>query len=208
MLRFENKPDEVFTQIVTDSLDMAIDMIEHAIELKEEERFVYFYFEEPFVKSFGGVNDGTKMILNELRKLKRAHVSDDIYMPTDIHFKILDRLLWNYCDLYNEELRFSDDSALQCNGETIQTLTHYRILDYFFWDTDYDFDEKTACFLLENKFVREQVGSSIQALNTAVGKLVDFSDLKLEKTDRFSWDDSDEGDYSGLWLDQEIEELD
>lgn len=207
MLRFANKPDNVFTEIISDALDMAIDQIEEDIELEEEDGFVFLYFDEKFIESFGGIHDGIPIILNELRKIQKAHVSKDVYMPTDIHFKMLDRILRNYCDLYNDVLSQEEDSILKCNGKKIQTLSFGAILDFFFWDTDYDLDERTASALFEDKLLREQISSvSIQAVNTALGKPVDFSDIVLEKWGEPDWSDSD--DYETYWLDSDDDDDD
>lgn len=207
MIRFANKPDKVFNEIITNALEIAIDQIEDDVGLNEKDGFTFLYFDELFINSFGGVHDGIPIILNELKKIEKAHLSIDIYMPTDIHFKMLDRILQNYCDLYNDEFHLHEKCEIKCNGKILQTLSYDDILDFFFWDTDYDLDEETALALLRNKQLREQIDSSIsiQALNTASGKPIDFSDLKMEKWGDPDW--TDLGDYSDFWLDKNKDEV-
>lgn len=202
MLRFATKPDNVFNEILNNALEMVIDQIENDIEADDEDGFIFLYFEEEFVKSFGGVHDGIPIILNELKKIEKAHHSNDIYIPTDIHFKMLDRILDTYCDLYNDEFHLHEESTVKCNGETLHALSYDAIIDTFFWDRDYDFDALTASGLLQDKQLRERFDStlSIQALNTAIGIPVDFSDLKMEKWEGEDW--SDNFDYSEFWLNE------
>ncbi|MFW5785522.1 MAG: hypothetical protein ACOCW1_04985 [Chitinispirillaceae bacterium] len=204
MLRFANKPDEVFTQMISDALDLVIDQIGLDIELKEENGFALIYFGEKLVNSFGGARDGVPIILNELKKLRQAHHSDDIYMPGDLHFKLLDRILRTYCELYNDEFHRNEECVLKCNGENIQKLSYDDIFGIFFWDKDFDFNEETASALLNNSQLRNCIDSSIsiQALNTSLGIPVDYSDLKLEKWEgEPEWSDTE--DFSDFWLDRE-----
>lgn len=109
-------------------------------------------------------------------------------MPTDIHFKMIDGILRNFCDLYNEDLHLTK-FAIKFNGEILHKLSSEDIINFFFWDLDYDFDEVTASALLCNKQLREQVDPtiSIQALNAASGNPFDFSDLKMEKWEKPDW---------------------
>jgi len=208
MLRFASKPDKVFTEIISNALSLAIYHFENDIETNNSNGFAFIYFDEKFVNSFGGVKDGIPIILNEIKKIKQAHNSSEIYMPTDIHFKMLDRILLTYCALYTEELHRHEKFTIKCNGEILKKLAYDEILDFFFWDTDYDLDETIASALLFNKQLREQVDPSIsiQALNTASGKPVDFSDLKMEKWDEPEPDWTDLVDYSDLWLNKDIDE--
>lgn len=200
MLRFTKKPDEVLTEIISNALEIAIGHIDLDIKFNNEDGLTFVYFDEKFVNSFGGARDGIPIILNELKKLMQAHLSSDVYMPTDIHFKMLDRVLRTYCDLYNDEFHVSAEDAIKCSGEIIQRLSFDEIQDLFFWDMDYDLDEKTAQALFNNKQLREylDLSISIQALNTVLGIPVDFSDLKLEKWVEPNWSESE--DYSDFWL--------
>lgn len=204
MLGFADKPDEIFTRIITDGLDLVIDQIGMDIEFKEKDGFAFTYFGQKLVNSFGGAHDGVPLILNELKKLRQAHLSSDIYMPSDLHFKLLDRILRTYCDLYNDGFYRDEECALKCKGEVIQKLLYNDIFGIFFWDKDFDFNEETASALFHNKQLRDCIDSSIsiQALNTSLGIPVDFSDLKLERLEEEpQW--SDPEDYSDFWLGRE-----
>ncbi|MBN1982105.1 MAG: hypothetical protein JW795_11275 [Chitinivibrionales bacterium] len=206
MIRFANKPDEVFTEIITRSLKDAISEI--ALDLEEEsDELTSNYFSDDFISSFGGAPRGIKIIHNELNKIKAAHESKDLYMVTDVHFKMLYDVIKLFCDTYAETLAFcrenNDNSySIICKGKEIESLDFEDICTAFFWDTDFNMSEEVSRYLFENKAARNFGDFGIQSLNIALNMPVDFSDLQIEKSEADeNWYRNEEYDY--LWFSHE-----
>lgn len=123
-------------KIVTDSLQIAIDRLEQDIDMGEI-LFVEGYFDKTLEACGGGI-PGVKILHKELKKILEAHKSDELYMPSDFHFKLLDRVMLDYCECYVDIVGDKGMPALKCDGREILKLDHGYILDYFYWDTDYD----------------------------------------------------------------------
>ena len=97
MLRFARKPEEVMTNVVDRSLGMAIEEFES--DVNDGTNFASFSFGKETLGCFGGRKE---LVLYELKRLEVAHKSEKVYMPTDLHFKLLDRAISGFCDTYND----------------------------------------------------------------------------------------------------------
>lgn len=198
MLHFACTPDAVFSKFLTSALENAIQLIEKDIENDAPEEILFF--EEQILRAFGGGIDGAKLLLRELKKLLQAHLSPKCYMPTDRHFQLLDRVISAHCDLYNDGLW---DPKLRYKRKRIQTLDFECILEFFFWDIDYDFSPEVAIRLMKLKR-RSIPGDTLRtlsdsALAASAGLPVDGIDLILEEIDSSS-DLLDESSMNCLWL--------
>jgi hypothetical protein len=210
MLRFASKPDKVFTKIVERSLEEAIGRLKEDIE-EDFINFVDLYFEDEIVRSFGGGIGAVRLLKETLEKILQAHKEKDVvYMPTDLHFKLLDRVLQVFCDCYGDligEMGEKDLKVYQLKykGKPIEQLDCGDLIDFFFWDTDYDFDPVVALELQKNKTFSQNMDTSSVAINASIGIAPDTEDLTLTK-----WDDGDpwegengESDLSWLYLGEE-----
>ena len=73
MLRFQNKPDAVFSTFLERCLEESIDNTKSDLE-DSTYNVASMYFEEEIVKSFGGGKEGLELIIRELEKLLAAHI--------------------------------------------------------------------------------------------------------------------------------------
>jgi hypothetical protein len=192
MLRFQTNPGIVFSKIFENALTIAIDEVQLDIDDGDEDlNFARAYFEEEIIKAFGEGIQGVKLINNELKKLLKAHLEKDVlYMPSDWHFKILDRVLRVYCDCYTESVEeYLEDPkyaslVVRYKDKPITELNAGDLMDCFFWDSDYDFDPVTAMSMKSSeigKAIADRNDVSIAAINASLCLPVDSSDLKLEK---------------------------
>lgn len=213
MLRFQNKPDVVFSEFLKRSLEECIDDIGEDLEYSLDD-FSNRHFEDEIIKSFGGGKEGLTLIRRELEKLLAAQTSEDLYMPTDRHFKLLDRILSTEVDCYNDAVKEMDEEAFKKyvlkdeHGNPVKELDFDFILAHFFWDTDYDLTPEHAKFLLskEGSDARERGDFMKVGLLSSMNAPVDGEDLLLEKVEltpstwgevmEIPWNDLDKlGDY-------------
>lgn len=175
MLRFATKPDHIFTQIINDSLDMSIDSLRLS-----EEGFGDNWIDEYTFKLFGSRND---IIIHEMKKLRTANNSPDLFMPTDYHFRLLDRVLDWYCDLYNDSITFSTDMLMILNGKPIKHIDINEIRTTFLWDNDYELLD--SLLVSQNKELSRKILGELNVeesgINIQLGKLADLKDLTLEQ---------------------------
>jgi hypothetical protein len=189
MLRFQCKPDKIFTDILARSLDIAIAQMDMDIEYGySEERggFSDGFFETEIINAFGGGLAGIKSIRHELKRLLAASESEKVFMPTDYHFKLLDRVINAWCDIYNDMLQdMEEEDILYYKGKAIKPTADF-IIGAFFWDTDYDFPEHVAYSLKQASrtdpdSVRGQSDIFDSGINASLNLSPDTMDLLLEE---------------------------
>ena len=192
MLRFASKPDAVFSELVKRVLEEVIGQLEDDLEFNYNDGggWVSIYFEKETIKAFGGDKEGIALIKKELEKLLAAHGSKDVYMPSDYHFKLLDRIITFWSDVYSDSAAEwdSDPKSKECvlryRGKPIYEIDKNAILETFFWDTDYDFNPELAKSLSANRILKDRVADvSNSAINASLNREPDTEDLKLVKWD-------------------------
>jgi hypothetical protein len=167
-----------------------IDEITEDLEyLEDGEELDEYCFEEGIIKAFGGSKSGIELINRELQKLLKAHQSEKFYMPNDRHFQLLHRVLSSYCDIYNDTFGLftdedgGDDSSIHrdIKGDVIEELDIDMIIEYFFWDMDFDLPIETAIVMKNsvNKTIQKMGDFSNVAINASCNAPVDGEDLLL-----------------------------
>lgn len=181
----------VFTEILENALSMSIDIIK--FEGIEPD---VFWLDEFTVRLFGGRAD---ILLNEMQKLYAAHNHEDLFLPTDYHFLLLDRVLNWYCIIYNDT---DDESLLIYKGDVVvPKLDIDSIRNTFFFDSDYEQLDPLILYGASSHMsdVFDKMGMSPSGKNIQKGKLVDCADLKLEKwTQDMDWEVVDDD----LWFEK------
>ena len=103
MLRWQQTPDVVFTEIVTAALEVCIDQLDDAYGETGDEAVTEF--------SPDAVGMFTPCeLLTQLRSLPEAHQSSELWMPTDYHFLLLYRALEQQISFHNDS--FDDSPCL------------------------------------------------------------------------------------------------
>jgi len=189
MLRFQCKPDKIFTEILARSLDIVIAQMDMDIEYgynEEQGGFSDTFFETGIIRAFGGGLAGIKLIRHELKRLLAASESEKVYMPTDYHFKLLDRVINVWCDIYNDMLQdMEEEEILYYKGKAIKPKADF-IINAFFWDIDYDYPQDVAYRLMQEDRtdpdsirVRRNIFDS--GINASLNLSPDTQDLLLEE---------------------------
>jgi hypothetical protein len=150
MLFFAEKPTPVFANYVCTALDDVIDRFDCDDQFaRSEQRWndkLVFYLSDEESKMLGG----TKNIGEMCHKLKTAHLSKNVYMPTEYYWLLLDRILRDYSDVFADIIEEDEEMlrekwvkniiktvyhARNCNPTSNQILAWCM---YYFWDNDYD----------------------------------------------------------------------
>jgi hypothetical protein len=174
MLRFAIKPDAVFTEL----LDAALSVGRDTLDLVGPD-LGYHWLDENTWKLFG---ERTEILNTELIKLIEANKSTDLYMPTDYHFRLIDRILEWYCDIYNDEIQDSTDCAIYYKDTTIPHFNIDSIRSDFFWDMDFDLFEVLGGDRSENaQAILNMMGVSKSGINMQQGKSPDLREFTLQK---------------------------
>ena len=203
MIKFESYPDEIFSSILSNVLDYVIDEYNDDVKFSNNG---LFYFNEKENKMFGE----PKIFLNEFKRLKQAHESEDLFFITDYHFLIIDRLLRYWRDLYNDGLF----DRYTCLGREIKELDLEMMLMIFFYDNDYEMSPEVARALKEDKAATVASDTFPSAIRASMGEVVDLQDLHIDKiTDPEEieeWKETKltEEDLLSLWFNDESDECD
>jgi len=202
VLRFQYKTDNVFNEVLERALGETIDSIKESLRYESDgdDRFdlIQHIWEDDIKRAFGT----PEFLLHVLEALLEAHQSKDLYMPTDWHFLLLDRILHSWCDCYGDMAGEADNDFLlrDDDGDPIMEVKFRDVVETFFWDTDYDFPADLAA-QLRGTVVQEQSDVSDVALNASMRKSVDLEDVNL-----VPWRDGDDRGEAGCWWKEELEE--
>jgi len=193
MLHFQQRPDSIFKEILTDGLETIIEGMEEELEtLKEGEGLEFTPFEDEILNAFGGGRAGGELLKRELEKPLTAHKSEKLYLPNDRHFQLLHRILSDYCDIYNDSVEdYASDKELasllykDSQGEPIMELDFNFIISRFFWDLDFNLPIETALRMKEStsKVVQTLGNFSDVAVNASCYALVGGEDLLLKEVE-------------------------
>jgi hypothetical protein len=193
MLRFATRPDEVFTELVDDALSMGRDMLEFV-----GPELDFHWLDTNTWKIFGA---SAAILIMELSKLIEANKSPDLFMPTDYHFRLLDRVLEWYCVIYNDENRENTKNAICYKGTPIPFFDIDLIRSDFFWDLDYNFVDTLGPDCSEQtQLILKEIGVTKSGRNMQQGKPADSAEFTLTKCEPDqNWDTVDDiGD--GFWF--------
>lgn len=126
MLRFNNKPDEIFIVLVNEAIEDMLGYVEMDDEI--EERLDALRASMPRSSELFDVRGA----MEQLRTLRGCLNSNTLYQPTDYHWLLLYECLGSYCDYFNDE-RVGDLYKLH----TIEYIDFGSLVDCYFWDTDF-----------------------------------------------------------------------
>ncbi|HEX2957426.1 MAG TPA: hypothetical protein VHO70_11370 [Chitinispirillaceae bacterium] len=201
MLRFATRPDDVFTELLDAALSFARDTLDNiGPDLN------FHWLDENTWKLFG---QSTVILNNELVKLIEANKSSELYQPTDYHFRLIDKVLDWYCDLYNDWIQDDTGCAIYYKDTTIPHFSIYSIRTDFFWDMDFDLFEVLGGDRSENaQAILQIMGVSQSGMNMQQGKSPDLSEFTLKKCEPDpDWNTvEDYGD--DFWFENQNDEID
>jgi hypothetical protein len=201
MLRFAIKPDAVFTELLEAALSVGRDTLDLV-----GPRLDFHWLDENTWKLFG---ESTVILNNELNKLIEANRSADLYMPTDYHFRLIDKVLEWYCEIYNDEMKFGTDGAIYYKETPIPYFSIDSIRSDFFWDMDFELFEILGGDRSENaQQMLNMMGVSKSGRNMQQGRSPDLEEFTLQKWEPDSdWNTVDHyGD--DFWFENQNDEID
>jgi len=146
MLRFQTAPDRVFTEILTEGIEMMIseitDLLEYAEDEKEEKEELKWLLPNAS-KVFN-----TKTALNTLEQMLICHKKPEVYYLNDYHYLLLYDTLENFCiiknDLVKDAKTNKDKREISKIGSFyIEELDFDGIIDIYFFDVDFLIDADT-----------------------------------------------------------------
>lgn len=201
MLRFAIKPDEVFTELLEVALSVGRDTLDFV-----GPRLDFHWLDENTWKLFG---ESTVVLNNELIKLIEANKNADLYMPTDYHFRLMERVLEWYCEIYNDEMKFGTECAIYYQDTPIPHFSIYSIRSDFFWDMDFELFEVLDGDRSENtQEILSMMGVSRSGMNMQQGRSADLREFALQKCEPDpDWDTVE--DYGeDFWFGNQNDEID
>jgi hypothetical protein len=156
MLRFANKPDEIFLILIDETIEDFLDELEGFNDDPTEQ--------EEIIKASmprSAALFTTQQLIQQLHALRKASADPKLYQPTDYHWLLLYERLKVYCDLFN------DDNTYGCLHERygIEHIDFDGLVSLFFWDVDF-LDDNIANVFRE---VREALGVSPETFGLTAG---------------------------------------
>jgi hypothetical protein len=148
MLRWAEKPKKSFRVFFSWMLETAInDLTEDLSEIKQNPKKAYKKLDLNSNLYYDITDMFTiKQLLDIVKSLKSAHESKKLFMPTDYHFLIIDRLLQVYqpylVDMVHDYV-ITNEPFIKRNSNTLKyDVEMDYILGRYFWDDDYDLDPR------------------------------------------------------------------
>lgn len=129
MLRWQQTPDHVFTEIVTAALEVCIDRLADAYGDTDEERVAQFSSDVVGLFTYDE-------LLAQLRRLLEAHQSPELWMPTDYHFLLLYRALQQQIEFHNDSFRDAP-CMMRFGNFVVADIDFDWLCDLYFWDIDF-----------------------------------------------------------------------
>jgi hypothetical protein len=131
MLLFQEKPDKIFTQILHEALDIAIDIVKFPDEDKDGEYYRLFF-------PNASKNFSRDMAFYVLEELKEYCADPNLWKMTDYHLVLLYDALKHYCDVAGD--------CAKDSGETMLSIGDYKV-----WEVN--FDDMIACYFRDLDFL-------------------------------------------------------
>ena len=130
MLRFANKPDDIFVLLINEAIE---DMISY-LEMDEDvnERQDALRASMPRSSALFDAAD----VMAQLGTLRECLNADKLYQPSDYHWLLLYECLRSYCDYFNDE---HPGDVYQLHH--IESIDFEWLIDSYFWDTDFLSDD-------------------------------------------------------------------
>jgi len=181
MLKFKQKPDNVMNEIITRAINTAIDELNEDINIMIPFGGEAEYTDTYFTKQDKLILGDTEGIIYELKRIKMAHESKDIYIPNNLHFLILDRLLHVWCSTYNTLLHAMDiNYQVMYKGKPITHVDVNDIIDLFFWNTDYDLILQDDMIFNYNTYAKQLYNVSDESIKASLNSTPNADDLNFK----------------------------
>lgn len=181
MIRFQRKPDRVFTAILHEALETELDQIRELIG--------------------GGPEDWSAMsprlprcftpqtAAAAIEQLLAASRDAAVYQITDYHWLILYECLRAYCQWHNDIAAEQPERLLPVGEFRIGEIDFDDVVDLYFWDTDFLFDPLTLERL--GPEARQSLTISDEAFAIAQGLQPHPDELRMERWEEPEWEEGE-----------------
>jgi hypothetical protein len=176
MLRFTEKPDEIFLTILREAIDEESGYIENSIDDPEFFKGSYPFSSRHFTPA---------LALQTLERLRTASEAEELYNLTDYHWELLYEVLRGYTDLFNDQ----EASSELPEKYGVKEINFEGMIGKFFWDTDFMQDADSLLGLTGED--KEALGFSKEIFGMVQGLLLSPNPEELELR-RVQEDDEEE----------------
>jgi hypothetical protein len=154
MLRFAEKPDEIFLTILREAIDEESGYIEDSAHDAQFFKGSYPLSSRHFTPT---------LALQTLQRLKTASEAKELHDLTDYHWELLYEVLRGYTELFNDQEAISE--LPEKYG--IKEINFSATIEKFFWDTDFMQDAETLLELTGEQ--KESLGMSKETFGLVQG---------------------------------------
>lgn len=176
MLRFANNPDVIFTKILEKAFALMIDELTNDDYEYSKEELIggkLQYFMAHAKRNF--TVETVVPVLHELAKYNRRA---GLWEINDYHYLVIHDTLKYFCDLENDFARETSKPILSVKSYRIYELDFEEIIEFYFWDEDFLFEEDTIINLASNG--KQQLGISDVVFGIATGLKPHSEELKIK----------------------------
>lgn len=164
MLRFTEKPDEIFLTILHEAINEELGYFQNCID-------DIGFFEASYPLS--SRHFSLTLAAQTLQRLRMASEAEELYQLTDFHWELLYEVLRGYSAAFNDDAVESE--VLEKYG--IKEIDFSGLIEMFFWDTDFMQDAETMLELTVEQ--KETLGMSNEAFGMAQGLSPHPEELEL-----------------------------
>jgi hypothetical protein len=157
MIRFAEKPDEIFLTILQEAIDEESGYIENSVEDAQFFECSYPWSSRHFTPT---------VAIQTLQQLRTASEAKELYDLTDYHWELLYEVLRGYTELFNDQEATSE--LPEKYG--IKEINFSAMIENFFWDTDFMQDADSLVGLTREQ--KDALGLSKEISGMAQGLLL------------------------------------
>ncbi len=181
MLTFQNRPDKIFTAMLTGSIEITVDQLRELIDRRQDKSSGENELEYVLPFAFRVFTPETAMAT--LKRILVCHKSPDLYCLNNYHYLLLYDILCNYCEIHNDMVRTADDisekkEAADMGGFHVEKIDFGDLISMYFHDTDFLFDADTVMKLGLDK--RKVLGMKEETFGISQGLAPHPEELKIK----------------------------
>lgn len=167
MLRFANKPDEIFLALLDDAITETLEVV-LGFDDEPEEQEDAFKCHMPRSSALFTWQEAK----SELAKLQKASIDECLYQITDYQWLLLYEALRSYCEAF-QDMPWGDPY----DKYGIEEIDFGWVIESFFWDTDFLMDDIPGLSLEQ----RQSLGVSSEAFGLTSGMKPHAEELAIKE---------------------------
>jgi len=149
MLRFSQETDIIFTRILDEAFKLMISELTSNNDTYTKEELEGNILQYCMAHAKHNFTVGT--IIPVLQDLAKYNHEAGLWELNDYHYLVIYDTLRYYCDIQNGLLRDTGEPILRIKNYTIYRLDFDKIIELYFWDTDFLIEENLFLKLREEE---------------------------------------------------------